>query len=191
MSNAIYEKPMENVRNRIIVKVINNEKYYLKRRLKSYYMLQKILDNNLVVIRKMKIILILNKPAYTGMCVLDLSKVLMYELHYDYIKNRYGSSSGFLFIDTDSLMYEIKSEDVYEYFSSDKEIFDFSNYWTKSKKYGNSKKLIIDKFKDKTTVVAIKEFVELKPKMYSFLVEDNSKHKKGLDKNLIAVIRHN
>ena len=88
MSNAIYKKPMKNVRNRINVKVINNEKYYLKCRLKSYYMLHKILDNNLVVIRKMKIILILNKPAYTGMCILDLSKVLMYDFHYDYIKNR-------------------------------------------------------------------------------------------------------
>ena len=95
MSNAIYKKPMENVRNRINVKVINNEKYYLKCRLKSYYMLHKILDNNLIVIRKMKITLILNKPAYTGMCILDLSKVLMYDFHYDYIKNRQAAVQDF------------------------------------------------------------------------------------------------
>ena len=57
----------------------------------------------------------------------------MYEFHYDYIKNRYDNKSKLLFRDTDSLMYEIKTEDVYEDFSSDKEMFGFSNYLTKSK----------------------------------------------------------
>ena len=54
------------------------------------------------------------------MGILDLSKVLMYEFHYDYIKNRYDSKSKLLFRDTDSFMYEIKTEDVYEDFRSDK-----------------------------------------------------------------------
>ena len=67
------------------------------------------------------------------MCILKLSKVLMYKFHYDYIKNKYGNNSRLLFTDTDSLMYEIRTEDVYEDFSNDKEIFDFSNYSTKSK----------------------------------------------------------
>ena len=90
-------------------------------------MSHKIFDNNVVAIRKSKITLTLSKPAYTGMCILDLSKVLMYELHYDYIKNKYGNNSKLLFRDTDSLMDEIKTEDVYKEFSSDKEMFDFSN----------------------------------------------------------------
>ena len=67
------------------------------------------------------------------MCILKLSKVLMYKFHYDYIKNKYGNNSRLLFTDTDSLMYEIRTEDVYEDFSNDKEIFDFSNYSNKSK----------------------------------------------------------
>ena len=67
------------------------------------------------------------------MCILEFSKVLMYELHYDYIKNKYDSKSKLLFADTDSLMYEIKTEDVSEDFNSNKEMFDFSNYSTKSK----------------------------------------------------------
>ena len=67
------------------------------------------------------------------MCILELSKVVMYEFHYDYIKNKYGNNSTLLFTDTDNLMYEIKTEDVYEDFSNDKEIFDLSNYSTKSK----------------------------------------------------------
>ena len=75
-------------------------------------MSHKIFDNNLVVIQKSKITLTLNKPANTGMCKLDLSKVLLYEFHYDYIKNEYGNNSRLLSTDTDSLMYEIKTEDV-------------------------------------------------------------------------------
>ena len=67
------------------------------------------------------------------MCILEFSKVLMYELHYDYIKNKHDNKSKLLFADTDSLMYEIKTEDVSEDFNSNKEIFDFSNYSTKSK----------------------------------------------------------
>ena len=69
------------------------------------------------------------------MCILELSKVLMYEFYYDFIKNKYGNNSRLLFTDTDSSMHEIKPEDVYEDFSNDKEMFDFSNYSTKSKYY--------------------------------------------------------
>ena len=100
-----------------------------------------------------------------------LSKVLMYEFHYDYIKNKYGNNSRLLFTDADSLMYED--------FSNDKEMFDFSNYSTKSKYYDNSKNLVVGKMKDETAGVGIKEFVGLKPKMYSYLVDDDSEHKKA------------
>ena len=155
-------------------------------------MSHKTFDNNLVTIRKSKLALKLNKPAYIGMCVLELSKVLMYEFHYDYIKNKHDNKSRLLFTDTDSLMYEIKTENAYEDFSSDKEKFDFSNYSTKSKYYDNSNKLVISKMKNQTAGVTIKEFVELKPKMYSFSV-DNSEHKKakGVNRNVVATISHN
>ena len=83
------------------------------------------------MIRKSKLALKLSRPAYIGMCVLELSKILMYEFHYDYIKNKHGNNSRLLFTDTDSLMYEIKTGDVYEDFSSNKEMLNFSNYSTK------------------------------------------------------------
>ena len=67
------------------------------------------------------------------MCILKLSKVLMYEFHYHCIKNKYGNNSRLLFTDTYSLMYEIKTADVYKDFSNDKEMFDFSNYSNNSK----------------------------------------------------------
>ena len=116
----------------------------------------------------------------------------MYEFHYDCIKNKYASDSKLFFTDTDSLFNEIKTEDDYEDFSSDKEMLDFINYSTKSKYYDDSNKLIIAKMKEKTGDVAIKEFVGLKPKMYSFLV-DNNQHKKakGVNRNVVATISHN
>ena len=79
---------MENLRKRINVKLVNNEKQYLKCTSKPSYMSHnKIFDNSLVAIRKRKLALKLNKPAYIGICILELSKVLLYEFHYDYIAN--------------------------------------------------------------------------------------------------------
>ena len=75
-------------------------------------MSHKIFDNNLVAIHKSKLALILNKPAYIGVCISELSKVLMYEFHYDYAKNKYRNDSKLLFTDTDSLMHEIKTGDI-------------------------------------------------------------------------------
>ena len=96
-------------------------------------MSQKIVDNNLVAIPKNKVTLTLNKPAYIEMYILELSEVLLYEFHYDYIKNKFCNNSRLLFTDTDSLTFEINTEDFYEDFSNDKEMFDFSNYSTRSK----------------------------------------------------------
>ena len=123
MNNALYGKTKENLRSRIDVKLVSNKKDYLKWTSKPSYMSHKIFENDLVAIRKNKVTLTLNKPAYIGMCIIELSRVLMYEFHYDYIKNKYGNNSKLLFTDTDSLMYEIKTEDVYEDFSSNKEMF--------------------------------------------------------------------
>ena len=96
-------------------------------------MSHKIFDNDLVTIRKIKVIM-LSKPAYTGMCILELTKVFMYKFHYDYIKSKNGNNSRLLFADINHLMYM-------------KKMFDFSNYSTKSK-YDNSNKLVVGKMKD-------------------------------------------
>ena len=92
-NNAIYGKTMENLKNRINVKLVNNEKDFLKCTWKLSYMSHKIFDNNLVAIRKSKLALKLSKPAYTGIFILGLGKVLMYEFYYDYINNKYDNKS--------------------------------------------------------------------------------------------------
>ena len=127
---AKYEETMENLRNRIAVKLVKNEKGYLKSTSKLSYMLHKIFGSNLVTIRKNKLALKLNKLVCIGMCILELSKVLMYKFHYDYVKNKHDNKSKLLFTDIDSLMYEIKTEHIYKDISSDKKLFDFSNYPT-------------------------------------------------------------
>ena len=117
------------------------------------------------------------------MCILDLSKTLMYDFHYNYIKKKYNNRATLLFTDTDSLTYEIKAEDVYKDFWNDKDMFNNSDYPESSPYYCK----IIGKFKDKACGIPITEFIGLKSKMYSY-VKDNEKGgktAKGIKKNVI------
>ena len=89
-------------------------------------------------------------------------------------------------------MYDIRTEDIYEDFSSNKEMFDFSNYLTKWKYHDDSSELVLGKTKDETRSVVIEKSVGLKSKMYSFIVENNEHKKaKSVNKNVVATIRHN
>ena len=128
--------------------------------IKTRLQVKKIFGNDLVTIHKSKVTLTINKPAYIGICILEMSRMLMYEFHYDYIKNKYDSNSGLLFTDSITI-YKIKAKDVYQDFSTDKEMFDFSNYSAKSKYYDVSNKLVFGK-KNVTTGVPIKAFIWLK-----------------------------
>ena len=91
---------------------------------KPTFISSKIFNKNLVAVHKIKETLKLNRPAYVGMCILDLSKTLMYDFHYNYIKKEYGSRAKLLFTHTDSLTYEIETEDVYKDVWKRKELFD-------------------------------------------------------------------
>ena len=128
--------------------------------IKTRLQVKKIFGNDSVTIHKSKVTLTINKPAYIGICILEMSRMLMYEFHYDYIKNKYDSNSGLLFTDSITI-YKIKAKDVYQDFSTDKEMFDFSNYSAKSKYYDVSNKLVFGK-KNVTTGVPIKAFIWLK-----------------------------
>ena len=89
------------------------------------------------------------------MCILDLSKVLMYKFHYDRVKNQYSNNLTLLFMYTDILMYKIKTEDLYKELSKDKKIFYFSNSSAKLKYFDDSNKLMVRKMKDETAGAAI------------------------------------
>ena len=90
--------------------------------------------------------MILNKPIYMGFSILDLSKLLMYKFHYEYIQYKFDAK--LLFTDTDSLPYEIKKVDDYEDFYQDKNLFDFSEYSPNSKFFDPVNKNVIGKMKD-------------------------------------------
>ena len=136
--NCIYGKSMENIRKRISVKLINNSKDYLRRVSKPNFVSQKIFDKNFIAVNQIEFVLTLNKPIYVGLSILELSKLLMYKFHYDYVCIKYDAK--LLFTDTDSLVYETNSEDVYEQYFKDRELFDFSGYPIDSKYYDSTSK---------------------------------------------------
>ena len=106
-----------------------------------------------------------SKPIYVGFTVLQLSKWMMYDFHYNFMKKNFDAE--LLFTDTDSLTYEIKSENVYEEFLKWKDLFDFSNYSKDSKFFDETNKKVIGKMKDEYDGVIIDQFFGLKSKMYS------------------------
>ena len=117
---------MENLRKRVNVRLVNIAGDYKKYVSKPSFVSQKIFNKKFGAIYEIKPVLTLNKPSYEGFSILDLSKLLMYGFYYKYIKSK--NSAKLLFTDTDSLVYEIKTEDVYENFYEDKDLFDFGDY---------------------------------------------------------------
>ena len=112
MINSVYGKAMENLTKRINVRFVNNKKDFLKHTSRPTYVTHKLFNKNFAAIHEIKHVLVLKKPIYIEFTVLDLSKWLMYYFHYNFIKKNFNAK--LLFTDTDSLTYEIKSENVYE-----------------------------------------------------------------------------
>ena len=111
------------------IKLVNDKKQAEKLTVKPNFYHCNIFSGDLVAVHMKKTKLFYNKPVYLGMCILDLSKTLMYDFHYNYIKSKYGDKAKLLFTDTDSLMYEIQTKDVYKDISADvKHRFDTSDY---------------------------------------------------------------
>ena len=166
MTNSVYGKTMENLRKRINVRLVN-AKDFLKYTSKPTYITHEIFGKDYAAIHEITPVLILNKPIYVGFTVLDLSKWKMYDFHYNFIKKNFDAK--LLFNDTDSLTYEIKSENVYEEFFRWKDLFDFSNY-SKDSKFSDETNKVIGKMKV--------EFVGLKSRMYSIKKFDGKEYSK-------------
>ena len=190
MINSVFGKTMENIRNRVNVKLVNTQERLKKLSAKTNYKGCKIFNENLISVHMKKTSLTMNKPVYLGMCILDLSKTIMYDFHYNYIKPKYGEKAKLLFTDTDSLMYEIETEDFYKDISKDvKDRFDTSDYPENHPSgipTGINKK-VLGMFKDEAAGKIIKEFVGLRAKLYSFIMEDGKENKrcKGVKKQVV------
>ena len=190
MNNAVFGKTMENIRNRVDVKLVNNKKQAEKLSAKPNYKHCNTFCEDLVAIHMKKTKLDFDKPVYLGMCILDLSKTLMYDFHYNYIKKKYGDKAKLLLTDTDSLMYEIQTEDFYKDISGDvKDRFDTSGYPSDhpSDIPSGFNKKVLGMFKDEVNGDIIDEFVGLRAKLYSFKMFEGKESKKckGVKKSVV------
>ena len=174
MNNSVFGKTIENIRKRQNIILVDNRKKALQLSTKPNFDRAPIFDRNLIAIHMKKTEVYFNKPVYVGQAILDISKTLMSDFHYDYIRAKYNDAAEFLFTDTDSLMYLIYTDDFYHDISKDiKKKFDTSNH-PKSHPSGiesgvNEK--VIGMFKDEVAGSQISHFVGLRPKLYSFKVQ--------------------
>ena len=163
------EKTLENLRKRINLKLTSNEDIYTKHASRANFISGKMFNENLFAINRIKEELVLNRPIYVGMAILDLSKLFIYDFHYNYMLKKYDRKTIKLCLtDTDSLFYEIKTDDVYENLFQDKELFDNSDYPKNSAFFFDENKKVIGKMKDEAAGMVIKECIGLRSKMYSY-----------------------
>ena len=190
MNNSVFGKTMENIRNRVDIRLVNSEAKAKKLAAKPNFKHCNIFDENLVAIHMKKTKLVFNKPVYLGMCILDLSKTLMYDFHYNYIKNKFNDKATLLFTDTDSLAYEIETEDFYKDISGDVHgFFDTSNFpkgHSSGIEVGCNKK-VVGMFKDEAGGKIISEFVGLRAKLYAYKMHEGKEEKrcKGVKKAVV------
>ena len=190
MNNSVFGKTMENIRNRVNIKLVNDRDKAKKLTAKPNFKHLDIFCEELIAVHMKKTELKFDKPVYLGMRILDLSKTIMYEFHYNYIKKKYGDKAKLLFTDTDSLMYEIKTEDFYKDISGDvKDRFDTSDYPPNHPSgipTGCNKK-VLGVFKDEIAGRIMEEFVGLRAKLYSYKMfeGEESKKCKGVKKSVV------
>ena len=123
--------------------------------------------------------ILMKRPVYTGMCVLDLSKTLMYEFYYRHLDYKYGSKCQLLYTDTDSRLLEIKTEDVYKDMQKSLFHYDTSDFPKDHPLHSQKNKKVIGKMKDECAGEPISEFVCLRSEMYSILLENDKNIKKA------------
>ena len=120
IDSFIAGKTMQNLRNRHTVDLVTSEEKLKTLAAQPSFKQLKIFHENLVTVERAKVELMLNRPIYVGFAILDLSKTLMYDFHYNYIKQKYPDSKLLFTGDTDYLTYQIQTVSVYEDFYADK-----------------------------------------------------------------------
>ena len=196
MNNSVFGKTIENIRKRQNIILVDNRKKASQLSTRPNFDRATIFDRNLIAVHMKKTEVYFNKPIYVGQAILDLSKTLEFDFHYDYIRAKYNDAAEgsfraeLLFTDTDSLLYLIHTDDFYKDISKDiKRKFDTSDY-PESHPSGiltGVNKKVIGMFKDEVAGRQIAHFVGLRPKLYSFKVEGGglTKKCKGVKKNVV------
>jgi hypothetical protein len=191
MNNSIYGKTMENVYNRINYKLVQSDRELLKETKKPNFQSRNEITPDLMGVSLAKSSVTLNKNILVGFSILDLSKVLMYDFYYNTLQKKYDNKVELLYTDTDSLILHIQTDDVYDDLLEIKDQLDFSDYPIYHKCYDKTNKKVIGKFKDESNGKIITEFVGLRSKMYSYIVDSNEKNRcKGINKSTSKNFTH-
>ena len=188
-NNSVFGKTMENIRKHRDIKLVKTDKKRSKLVSEPNYHTINLISEDLSIIEMKKTKVKMNKPIYLGLSILEISKTLMYEFWYDYMKPKYNDNVKLCYMDTDSFIINIKTNDFYKDISNNVENrFDTSNYEVNTSETsalarrplptGKNKK-IIGLMKDELGGKIITEFVTLRPKTYSFLTDDGKEDKKA------------
>ena len=182
MNNAVFGKTMENARNHRDIKIVTTNRQRNRLASEPNYHTTKCISKNLLIMEMKMVEVKMNKPVYLGQEILDISKTLMCEFWYDYIKPNYGDKARSCYKDTDSFVIYIKTEDFYKDIANDVErCFDTSNFDENDERplpIGKNKK-VIGLFKNELGGKIMTEFVGLRAKEYGYLMEDGKEHKKA------------
>ena len=189
MNKSVFGKTMENIRKHRNIKLITNRETYLCTvRVKPNFKSGVFFAKNLMGCEMGKIKVVMNKPIYLGQAILDLSKIVMYEFHCDYMVPKYGENLKLCYMDTDSLIYHIETEDFYADIADDISArFNTSSYGDNRPLPVGLNKKVIGLMKDELGGAIMAEFVALRPKLYSYRKLDGAKDKKckGIKKCLV------
>ena len=179
-NNSIFGKTMENMRKHREIKLVTTDKKRSKLVSESNYHTINLISEDLSIIEMKKTKVKMNKPTYLGLSILEISKILMYEFWYDYMKPKYNDKIGLCYMDTDSFIMNIKTNDFYKDISDDVDNrFDTSHYEVKRPLLMGKNKKVIGLMKDELGGEIIIEFVTLRPKNYSYLTDDSKKDEKA------------
>ena len=180
MNNAVFGKAMENVRKDRNIKLVTTDKKRNKLVSEPDYHTMYYISKDLSIIEMNKTRVKMNKPIYLGLLILDISKILMHEFWYDYMKPKYGNDVKLCYMGTDSFVMNSKTEDVYKDIANDVEKrFDTSNYEVDRPLPTGKNKKVIGLMKDELGGKIITKFVTLRPKTYSYLTDDGKEDKKA------------
>ena len=180
MNNSVFGKTMENIRKHRDIKLVTTDKRRNKLASEPNYHTINYISQDLSIIEMNKTKVKMNKPIYLGLSILEISKLLMYEFWYDYMKPKYGNNVKLCYMDTDSFIMNIKTEDFYKHIANDVEkIFDTSNYEVNRLLPTGKNKKLIGSMKEELGGKIITEFVTLRPKTYSYSTDDCKEDKKG------------
>ena len=180
MNTAVFGKTMESIRKHRNIKLVTTDKKRNKLVSEPNYHTMNYISEDLSIIEMNKTRVKMNKPIYLGLSILDISKILMYEFWYDYMKPKYGNDVKLCYMDTYSFVMNIKTEDFYKDIANDLEKrFDTSNYEVNRPVPMGKNKKVIGLMKDKLGGKIIMEFVTLRPKTYSYLTDDGKEDKKA------------